>query len=302
MFSVECHIAGLIRCSNKQWSWFSWSSPNLDSENFQSPRCMVGICNTKMGSQRLSFRQVSVEKYNRRHSPERTFAVSVNLEGRPFSSSPEFNGDDVSLEGLSDMATPGKLGISELKSLLADSQRSKLVNKLSEANQHNRFLKRQLQLKEDELVNFKQELAVMELEMQALASLAGEVAKSGIPAGSRKINGKYIQSVLLTRLRAVHAKLKEQVKDVDVIQSKEVSLSWAGMAENVQVMGSFDGWSQGEHLSPEYTGSLMNFSTVLMLRPGRYEIKFLVDGDWKLSSELPTTGEGMMENNLLIVE
>jgi len=34
-------------------------------------------------------------------------------------------------------------------------------------------------------------------------------------------------------------------------------------------MGSFDGWSQGEHLSPEYTGSYTRFSTTLMLRPGR---------------------------------
>nr|XP_023912806.1 protein PTST, chloroplastic-like isoform X2 [Quercus suber] len=74
------------------------------------------------------------------------------------------------------------------------------------------------------------------------------------------------------------------------------------MAESVQVMGTFDGWSQGEHLSPEYTGSFTKFSTTLTLRPGRYEIKFLVDGEWHLSPEYPTVGEGLMENNLLIVE
>lgn len=95
-------------------------------------------------------------------------------------------------------------------------------------------------------------------------------------------------------------------------------------------MGSFDGWSEGEHLSPEYTGSYTMFSTTLMLTPGRflsvhllwrlviylyystslilsiisyrYEIKFLVDREWKLSPEFPTVGEGLMENNLLIVE
>ncbi|GFP78840.1 hypothetical protein PHJA_000027500 [Phtheirospermum japonicum] len=67
-------------------------------------------------------------------------------------------------------------------------------------------------------------------------------------------------------------------------------------------MGSFDGWSEGEHLSPEYTGPYATFSTTLMLRPGRYEIKFLVDGEWQLSTELPTVGEGLMQNNLLIVE
>lgn len=93
-------------------------------------------------------------------------------------------------------------------------------------------------------------------------------------------------------------------------------------------MGTFDGWSQGEHLSPEYTGSYTKFSTMLMLRPGRYrsnvacqasssafysltsnffillryEIKFLVDGEWHLSPEFLTVGDGPMENNLLIVE
>lgn len=34
----------------------------------------------------------------------------------------------------------------QLKSLLADSERSKLLKKLSEANQYNRFLKRQVLL------------------------------------------------------------------------------------------------------------------------------------------------------------
>ncbi|KAF5479999.1 hypothetical protein F2P56_000775 [Juglans regia] len=137
---------------------------------------------------------------------------------------------------------------------------------------------------------------------EGLVTLAEEIAKSSIPAGSRKINGRYIQSHLLSRIEAVREKLKEQIKDVDGAQSKEVSLFWCGMAESVQVMGTFDGWSQGEHLSPEYTGSFTNFSATLMLRPGRYEIKFLVDGEWHLSPEYPTVGEGLMKNNLLIVE
>ncbi|GMY22802.1 protein PTST, chloroplastic isoform X2 [Fagus crenata] len=109
-----------------------------------------------------------------------------------------------------------------------------------------------------------------EKKQGALVTLAEEIAKSAIPEGSRKINGKYIQSHLLSRLEAVHVKLEEQIKDVDVAQSKEVHLFWTGMAESVQVMGTFDGWSQGEHLSPKYTGSFTKFSTTLMLRPGRY--------------------------------
>eukprot|EP00256_Glycine_max_P058555 XP_014626710.1 protein PTST, chloroplastic isoform X2 [Glycine max] len=160
----------------------------------------------------------------------------------------------------------------------------------------------QLNVKEDALVKFKSELAVMELEIQALVRLAEEIAQCGIPEGSRKINGKYIHSHLVARLEAVNELLKEQIKDVDAAQSKEVSVFWVGMAESVQVMGTFDGWSQGEHLSPEYTGSYTRFSTTLLLRPGRYEIKFLVDGEWKLSPEFPIIGEGLTKNNLLVVE
>ncbi|KAJ0074607.1 hypothetical protein Patl1_37577 [Pistacia atlantica] len=221
----------------------------------------------------------------------------------------------------------------ELRSLLTDSERQKLVKKLSEANQQNRYLKRQVCIllfasKKAlthilfvifyALVNFKSKLAVLELEIQALVSLAEEIAQSSIPEGSGRINGKFIQSHLLSRLegtishflllptflwcKAVHEKVKEQIKDVDTAQSKEVPLFWCGMAESVQVMGTLDGWSQGEHLSPDYDGSFTRFSTTLMLRPGRYEIKFLVDGEWHLSPEFPTVGEGLMKNNLLIVE
>ncbi|EFH44958.1 predicted protein [Arabidopsis lyrata subsp. lyrata] len=190
----------------------------------------------------------------------------------------------------------------ELKSLLIDTERSKLVKKLSEANQQNRFLKRQLKTQEDEITNIKSELALMELELQALVKLAEEIANLGIPEGSRKISGKYIQSHLLSRLDAVQKKLKEQIKDVEAAQSKEVHVFWIGMAESVQVMGSFDGWSQCEDLSPEYTALFTKFSTTLFLRPGRYEMKFLVDGEWQISPEFPTSGEGMMENNVLVVE
>lgn len=233
----------------------------------------------------------------------RTYTMPVNLE-ESSSEQPEDYSDDEgnSSEDLAEEPLDQPLSSDELKALLLDSQRTNLTKKLSEANQQNRFLKRQLHVMEDALVNFKSELAVMELETQALVTLSEEIAQYEIPEGSRKINGKYVQSHLLSRLRVLQEKLKEQIKDVDAAKSKEVSLFWCGMAESVQVMGSFDGWSQGEHLSPEYDGSFTKFSATLMLRPGRYEIKFLVDGDWQLSPEYPTIGEGLTENNLLIVE
>ncbi|KAK1302183.1 hypothetical protein QJS10_CPB12g00412 [Acorus calamus] len=233
-----------------------------------------------------------------KHASCTTLSSSINMDGEL---SPEEHLID---DGESDPEeTSSRLLMKhELMTLLLDPERSKLTRKLSEANQHNRFLKRQLQVKEDALVDLTNELAVLELELQALVGLAEEVANSGIQLGSRKINGKYIQSHLLTRLEGVHERIKKQIKDVADVKSVEVPVVWVGMAETVQVMGSFDGWTRGEEMSAEYDGVYAKFSTTLSLRPGRYQIKFMVDGEWQLSPEYPTVGEGLMKNNLLVVE
>ncbi|URE15328.1 hypothetical protein MUK42_32107 [Musa troglodytarum] len=237
---------------------------------------------------------------------QRAFAISLGEEPSSLSEMENVNDvDDTVPTDSSDEVLPQKLKSDELKALLVDTERKRLLKKLSEANQYNRFLKRQLLIEEDAVAKFKVELAVLELELQAstytLVSLAEEIANSGVQLDSRKINGRYIQSHLLARLEAIHEKVKEQIKDVDALKF-EVTLFWVGMAESVQVMGSFDGWTQGEEMSPEYTGDYARFSATLKLRPGRYEIKFLVDGEWQLSPEFPTVGEGIMQNNLLVVE
>jgi hypothetical protein len=37
------------------------------------------------------------------------------------------------------------------------------------------------------------------------------------------------------------------------------------------------------------------------LLPGTYEIKFLVDSQWRLAADWPETGEGLSCNNVLVV-
>ncbi|KAK8532319.1 hypothetical protein V6N13_131653 [Hibiscus sabdariffa] len=302
--SFGMEIATTRCCLDKQVSWVSSNLRALSRENAHRSPYNSTAWKLKTYNKRLA--HLNIDSGRKQHkSPivRKTRTMSVGLEeSSSLQSEDPFSEDEHASEDSPEQLIAKPLSNDELKSLLADSERAKLTKKLSEANQQNRFLKRQLHDKEDALLNFKSELAVMELEMQALVSLAEEISKAGIPEGSRKINGRYIQSHLHTRLEAVLEKLKEQIKDVDAAQSKEVPLFWCGMAESVQVMGSFDGWSQGEHLSPEYTGSFTKFSASLLLRPGRYEIKFLVDGEWHLSPEYPTIGEGLMENNLLVVE
>ncbi|XP_052304629.1 protein PTST, chloroplastic isoform X2 [Populus trichocarpa] len=268
-------------CIGKQVPWFSRNSRMLDVESIHKLPYHVFGCTIKPSNLRFAHSYWGSARKNWMSNVLwRTYTMPVSLE-ESSSEQPEDYSDDEgsSSEDLPEEPLDQSLSSDELKALLLDSQRKNLTKKLSEANQQNRFLKR-----------------------QALVTLSEEIAQYEIPEGSRKINGKYVQSHLLSRLRVLQEKLKEQIKDVDAAKSKEVSLFWCGMAESVQVMGSFDGWSQGEHLSPEYDGSFTKFSATLMLRPGRYEIKFLVDGDWQLSPEYPTIGEGLTENNLLIVE
>ncbi|KAJ8761748.1 hypothetical protein K2173_004558 [Erythroxylum novogranatense] len=292
-----CSLGRQVRC-------FPWKLERLDYENILKSPCNVISCKTRMryprmGHSYLGYTAIGCmsDVYWRSYSIPSSMEESSSLQ-----SEESTGGNEHALNDSPEDLLAQKLNSDELKSLLADSERRRLITKLSEANQQNRFLKRQLHVKDDTLMDFKRELAMMELELQALVTMSEEVAQSSIPKESRKINGKYIQYHLHSRLKAIHGKMKEQIKDVDLAQSKEISLFWCGMAESVQVMGSFDGWSQGEQLSPEYDGSFTRFTTSLMLRPGRYEIKFLVDGEWLLSPEYPTIGEGLTKNNLLIVE
>ncbi|XP_074378353.1 protein PTST, chloroplastic isoform X2 [Apium graveolens] len=295
---MDCHTvppAKIIflssHCSKKRVPWILWPLRKLDHGYIDRLKYMCYKYQYSKGRQ--SIHHISWQTCCTQSIPEEEYSSP-----QAANSSNPMHVDEFDMEEV--LSQP--LRRAELKSLMADSERAKLISKLSEANRNNRFLKRQLQEKDNELVNFKRDLAALDYEIQTLVPLAEEISKSPIPQGSRKINGKYIQSHLVLQLRAVNKKMKQQITGVDDVQSKEVHLFWSGMAESVQVMGSFDGWSQGEHLSPEFTGSYMKFQTTLMLRPGRYEIKFLVDGEWYLSPEFPTVGVGSLENNLLIVQ
>ncbi|XP_022894845.1 protein PTST, chloroplastic isoform X5 [Olea europaea var. sylvestris] len=209
-------ISGRIKMKNvlrNQGNMAGWSSV-VDHQRLTKSNRVLFSKNAKHHvSWRLCCKPVSVE------------------EGSSSTVTETFAKDEESMSEDSPEEAPRPLSSDELKALLADSERSKLIKKLSEANQQNRFLKRQLQTTENSLISFKSELATMDLEIQALVNLAEEIANYNIPDGSRKINGKYIQSHLLSRLQVVQEKMKEQIKDVEAAQPKEVPLFWSGVAE-----------------------------------------------------------------------
>ncbi|CAI5936431.1 unnamed protein product [Closterium sp. NIES-64] len=198
------------------------------------------------------------------------------------------------------MATPDDRTVVPRTEVIA--MRSRLNKKLSESNTYNRFLQREVQYREQALSDSKALMIALAAEMRELSEVAEEIVKTdGLPV-TRKINGRYLPSHLSNRLEELYSDLRQQLEGIEKLRLREVPLVWFGMAEDVKVMGSFDGWTYGEQMSPETTGTMTRFTTVLKLRPGRYEIKFLVDGEWRVATEWPTVGHGMLENNILTVE
>lgn len=86
---------------------------------------------------------------------------------------------------------------------------------------------------------------------------------------------------------------------------RRVPVEWNGVASEVRIMGEFDGWTRGQELSAEDVTSdsvYTTFETVLLLRPGVYRVKFVVDGEWRLAPDWPTDSDdqGNMVNVLTV--
>ncbi|KAM3294808.1 hypothetical protein ACQJBY_037594 [Aegilops geniculata] len=79
---------------------------------------------------------------------------------------------------------------------------------------------------------------------------------------------------------------------------RTVSVVWPNPASEVLLTGSFDGWTSQRRMEQSESGI---FSYNLRLYPGRYEIKFIVDGVWKNDPLRPTVNNHGNENNLMIV-
>ncbi|XP_009610612.1 protein PTST homolog 2, chloroplastic [Nicotiana tomentosiformis] len=97
--------------------------------------------------------------------------------------------------------------------------------------------------------------------------------------------------------------LEEKQKRIDGASKalqllRTTRIVWHNSASEVLLTGSFDGWTTQRKMDKSHTGI---FSVSLKLYPGRYEIKFIVDGIWKVDPLRPVVHNNGYENNLLIV-
>nr|KYP60254.1 5'-AMP-activated protein kinase subunit beta-2 [Cajanus cajan] len=100
-----------------------------------------------------------------------------------------------------------------------------------------------------------------------------------------------------------HKVVEEKQKKINNAQKalqmlKTTCVIWPTKAEEVLLTGSFDGWSTKRKLEKLSSGM---FSVNLLLYPGRYEMKFIVDGEWKVDPLRPVVTSHGYENNLLII-
>ncbi|RZC60728.1 hypothetical protein C5167_022492 [Papaver somniferum] len=79
---------------------------------------------------------------------------------------------------------------------------------------------------------------------------------------------------------------------------RSACIVWPSSGSEVLLTGSFDGWSSKRKMEKSTSGI---FSLSLKLYPGRYEFKFIVDGEWKTDPLRPIVNSNGHENNLLII-
>jgi len=95
------------------------------------------------------------------------------------------------------------------------------------------------------------------------------------------------------------AEMVEQSADVAILG--RITLAWQeSSASEVRVCGSWDGWARQLQLVSLPTG----FGLALALPPGCYQCRFIVDGVWKSSTKMPSSGpdgnnDFEVEGNLL---
>lgn len=98
-------------------------------------------------------------------------------------------------------------------------------------------------------------------------------------------------------------KLEKKQKRIDGASNalrflRTTQIVWHNSASEVLLTGSFDGWTTQRKMEKLQNGV---FSISLKLYPGSYEIKFIVDGIWKVDPLRPVVRNDGHENNLLIV-
>ncbi|CAM8919283.1 unnamed protein product [Rhodiola kirilowii] len=190
--------------------------------------------------------------------------------------SKNLNGPDFIRKRLRSLELELSNALQSLKSKSDESTRVKVSQDLSEETQNVpdawEFPQTEIMHAKDTLRSIRAKLAILEGKM----SLAIIDAQKMTEAKQKKIDGAR-QALQLLRTTLI---------------------IWPHSASDVLLAGSFDGWTTQRRMKKSTTG--VN-SLSLKLYPGVYEIKFIVEGVWKIDPLLPITRNNGFQNNILVV-
>jgi len=181
--------------------------------------------------------------------------------------------------------------------------RTRLNERLAASNKFAKFLEGTLRTRDADMKHANERLVAAANESESLLKAVREAAAASANDAVPREQVKARLDVLTKRLEQLTTALAKDAKEVDSSCIKRVPVRWIGMASDIKIMGTFDNWTQGVAMSPEFIEGCSNiFIADLSLIPGTYEIKFVVDGVWQTAPDWATTGSGLDANNLLVVE
>ncbi|XP_058084654.1 protein FLOURY ENDOSPERM 6, chloroplastic isoform X3 [Magnolia sinica] len=128
--------------------------------------------------------------------------------------------------------------------------------------------------------------------MKARDKLRSMRAKLAVLEGKMALEIIEAQKIVEERQR----RIDDAQKALSILRT--ACIVWPNSASEVFLAGSFDGWTSQRRMERSTSGI---FSLNLKLYPGRYEIKFVVDGVWRIDPLRPVVNNNGYQNNLLII-
>lgn len=183
------------------------------------------------------------------------------------------------------------------------ASRNRMSRKMSELQRKNRAVQDVAHEKDVSLVKAYSCLAKSAGEFDNLSKLCA-AATAGVQFGVDREQALEKLLRLQERLEVMQEVVRQSQSELGELVVHSVPVVWTGIASEVRLMGDFDGWGDGYLLSSESFDDhiFSRFEGNITLKPGRYLVKFLVDGEWRLAPDWPTQDVEGDTNNVLVVE
>jgi chromosome partitioning protein len=134
-----------------------------------------------------------------------------------------------------------------------------------------------------------------------------EAAQAGRPIASlaRSANGAIDYAALAVEVEAT-APTPLRAESAGADARREVVIRYRDLrASDVRIAGDFNGWvpDKGVRSLIETEGTTRVWTKILRLPPGRYQYRYVVDGEWREDPENPETANGAVggRNSVLVV-